>query len=216
MQDQEEIPVMPQEVVSGNQTEPEITDELKNKEETNKTTETENTSVIDSKLDGILARIEELDKSINSSLSRAVIQNEMFDKMYEELAAYKKDLYAKIIKPFVMEAVSLMNDYERMLDKIDDLSRDELVKYLKNVPDDINQLLYINGVERFSEDSKKFNPKTQQVLRTEFVADEAQNNMVAATIRKGYIWNGSVIKPEMVKIFKYKQGLSSELQNQEN
>lgn len=131
---------------------------------------------------------------------------QLFDKMYDELANYKKDLYAKLLGPFVNETISLLDDYERLVDKIDSIDIDKLVKYVKGIPDDLKNLLDNNGVERYCDDTEKFNPKTQRVIKTIFTGNIELDNIIAERIRKGYRWNGVMLKPEMVKIFKFKEG----------
>jgi len=131
---------------------------------------------------------------------------QLFDKMYDELSSYKKDLYAKIVGPFINETISLLDDYERLVDKIDSIDKEKLVKYVKGIPDDLENLLDNNGVERYSDDTEKFNPKTQRVIKTILTGDIGLDNIIAERIRKGYRWNGVMLKPEMVKIFKFKEG----------
>ena len=161
----------------------------------------------------LLQRIENLSQQNNllhSKFDAKIAEDkhkaQLFDKMYDELASYKKDLYAKLLGPFINETISLLDDYERLVDKIDSIDKEKLVKYVKGIPDDLENLLDNNGVERFSDDTKKFNPKTQRVIKTIITGDIELDNITAERIRKGYRWNGVMLKPEIVKIFKFKEG----------
>ena len=131
---------------------------------------------------------------------------EKFDKMYEELASYKKDLYAKLVGPFVNETISLLDDYERLIERIDTIDYEKLKKYVMGIPDDLESILDNNGVERYTDDTEKFNPKTQRVVKTIPTGNLELENVIAERTRKGYRWNGVMLKPEMVKIYKYKEG----------
>ena len=161
----------------------------------------------------LLERIENLSQQnellhdkFDAKISEDKHKAQLFDKMYDELASYKKDLYAKLVGPFINETISLLDDYERLVDKIDSIDKEKLVRYVKGIPDDLENLLENNGVERYCDDTEKFNPKTQRVVKTIFTGDIGLDNIIAERIRKGYRWNGVMLKPEMVKIFKFKEG----------
>lgn len=136
-------------------------------------------------------------------------KNQLFDKMYQELASYKKDLYAKIMAPFVNETISLIADYERIIAKLDTLEPERVVKYLRGIPDDLMTLLENNGVEQYEDQGEIFNPKTQRAVRTIPTNKDEDNNKVAERVHSGYRWNGVVLKPEIVTVYKYMEGYSS-------
>ena len=150
-----------------------------------------------------LARLEE---KFVKKIADDTHKNSLFDKMYEELASYKKDLYAKLVGPFVNETISLLDDYERLIDRIDTIDYEKLKKYVMGIPDDLESILDNNGVERYTDDTEKFNPKTQRVVKTIPTGNMELENVIAERTRKGYRWNGVMLKPEMVKIYKYKEG----------
>ena len=146
-----------------------------------------------------------LDEKFDKKIAEDTYKNSLFDKMYEELASYKKDLYAKLVGPFINETISLLDDYERLIERIDTIDYDKLKKYVIGIPDDLESILENNGVERYSDDAEKFNPKTQRVIKTIPTGNIALENVIAERTRKGYRWNAVMLKPEMVKIYKYKE-----------
>lgn len=150
-----------------------------------------------------LARLEE---KFDKKIAEDTHKNSLFDKLYDELAKYKKDLYAKLLGPFINETIFLLDDYEKLVERIDSIDHDKLVKYFKGIPEDLENILDNNGVERFNDGVEKFNPKTQRVLNTIPTGEKNKDNLVAERSRKGYRWNGVMLKPEMVKIYKYKEG----------
>ena len=157
-------------------------------------------------LNVIQDRLLKLDEKFDKKIAEDTHKNSLFDKMYEELASYKKDLYAKLVGPFINETISLLDDYERLIERIDTVDHDKLKKYVIGIPDDLESILDNNGVERYSDDTEKFNPKTQRVIKTIPTGNVEWENVIAERTRKGYRWNGVMLKPEMVKIYKYKEG----------
>ena len=136
-------------------------------------------------------------------------KNQLFDKMYQELASYKKDLYAKLMSPFINESISLIADYERIISKLDTYELERIAKYLRGIPDDLMTLLENNGVEQYEDQGEIFNPKTQRAVRTIPTNKDEDNNKVAERVHSGYRWNGVVLKPEIVTVYKYMEGYSS-------
>lgn len=55
-----------------------------------------------------------------------------------------------------------------------------------------------------SDPTEVFDPRTQRAVRTEPTAVEADDKRIIARVRQGYRWNGSIVRPEMVVISKYK------------
>lgn len=147
-----------------------------------------------------------LEEKFDKKIAEDTHKNSLFDKMYEELASYKKDLYAKLVGPFVNETISLLDDYERLIERIDTIDYEKLKKYVMGIPDDLESILDNNGVERYTDDNEKFNPKTQRVIKTIPTGNLELENIIAERTRKGYRWNGVMLKPEMVKIYKFKEG----------
>ena len=154
-----------------------------------------------------------LEEKFDKKIAEDTHKNSLFDKMYEELASYKKDLYAKLVGPFVNETISLLDDYERLTERIDTIDYEKLKKYVMGIPDDLESILDNNGVERYTDDTEKFNPKTQRVVKTIPTGNLELENVIAERTRKGYRWNGVMLKPEMVKIYKYKEGYVDSVTN---
>lgn len=166
----------------------------------------ENTLETNELINSLKLSITKLEEKFDKKIAEDTHKNALFDKMYDELASYKKDLYAKLVGPFINETISLIDDYERLVERIDTIDHEKLIKYIKGIPEDLESILDNNGVERYSDDTEKFNPKTQRVVKTIPTGDKDVDNVISERVRKGYRWNGVMLKPEMVKIFKYKEG----------
>lgn len=175
-------------------------------ETTTPDSEEEKTSDSTVLLSAIQESLLKLEEKFDKKIAEDTHKNSLFDKMYEELASYKKDLYAKLVSPFINETISLLNDYERVIERVDKLEKEEIIEIIKGIPGDLENMLEVNGVERFSEETEFFNPRVQRAVKTMPTGDIESDNKIAERIRKGYRWNQIMLKPEMVKIFKYKEG----------
>ena len=159
-------------------------------------------------LSEIVRMLEALNAKFDDRIAYDKHKDELFDKMYAELATYKNDLYAKIMKPFVTAAISLLDDTNTFITRLEnnptESDPDKMRKFINNLPLDLEDILENNGVELYTDPTEVFDPRTQRAVRTEPTAVEADDKRIIARVRQGYRWNGSIVRPEMVVISKYK------------
>ncbi len=169
----------------------------------------------------LLERIENLSqqnelllKKFESKIAEDGHKAQLFDKMYNELQSYKTDLYAKIIKPFILSTITLLDDTNTFIGKLGENESALAEKYLRTMPDDLIDILESNGVVLYEDDVDKFNPRTQRVVKQVPTDNLDLDNFIVKRIRKGYSWNGVNLKPELVWIYKFKQETSTKNENQ--
>lgn len=155
-------------------------------------------------LTDIAVLIEALQKKFDEKIAVDEHKNSLFDKLYKERDEYKNDLYGKLLKPFIMGSIEIINDLRMYISKMDSYDVERSLNYLKTLPDDIIEMLENNGVELYTEDGEYFNPKMQRAKRTVPTDDAALNNTIAERIEKGYSWNGVILRPEIVAVYKLK------------
>lgn len=158
------------------------------------------------KYDAILGAIKNLDSKFDKKIHEDTHKNELFDKMYNELQSYKTDLYAKILKPFIMSTITFLDDTKTFIERLGENDAEAAEKYLRGMPEDIVDILESNGVELYEDESEKFNPRTQRVVKQVPTDNPDYDNSIVKRVRKGYCWNGVNLKPELVWIYKFKQG----------
>ena len=152
----------------------------------------------------ILEAIGRLESKFDQKIAVDEHKNGLFDKLYKERDEYKNDLYAKLLKPFVTGAIAIINDLRSYVSKMENYDTERSLEYLRTLPDDIAEMLEDNGVEIFAEESEVFNPRTQRARRTVVTEDPDLDTRIAERISKGYRWNGAVLQPEMVAVYKVK------------
>lgn len=160
----------------------------------------------------LLERIESLNqqnelllKKFDGKIAEDEHKAQLFDKMYNELQSYKTDLYAKILKPFILSTITLLDDTNTFIGKLGENESALAEKYLRTMPDDLIDILESNGVVLYEDDVDKFNPRTQRVVKQVPTDNPELDNFIVKRIRKGYNWNGINLKPELVWIYKFKQ-----------
>lgn len=153
----------------------------------------------------VITLLKELSEKFDKKIAVDKHKNELFDKMYDELNSYKTDIYSKILKPIIMDLIMYIDDTNKILRDIEKDNAEKIFKVLKDVPEDLLEVLERNGVEAFHENTEIFNAKTQRVLKTIPTDDPEMDDKIESRIRQGYKWNDKVIKPEMIQCYKYSQ-----------
>ena len=158
-----------------------------------------------SEMEQLTQKVDVLDRKFDEKVAYDTHKNALFDKMYDELSAYKNDMYQKIMKPIIMDTIMVLDDTNKIIRDIDQSDAEKVFKALSSVPDDLLDILERNGVEAYQDESDTFNPKTQRVLKTIPTTNLELNNKVESRIRQGYKCDERVIKPEMINCYKYIQ-----------
>lgn len=162
---------------------------------------------LEKKVDSLTATIEMLSSGLEENFARATQKAELFDRMYSEMAKYKDDLYAKLLKPFILETVVILEDYRRSLERLDTLTLDQIRKVLKNIPADLEELLENNGVDVLISEGENplFDRKLHQVVRIVETDNPELDGKIAKKLRPGYAWNGTILRQEKVELYKLKK-----------
>lgn len=147
--------------------------------------------------------LEDLGRCFEQKIAVDAHKAALFDKMYDELQSYKTDLYSKILKPFVLSTIALIDDTNSFLGKLEENESYKAEKYLRNIPDDLIDILESNGVELYEEDGDVFNPRLQRAIKSVPTDNPELEKHIVRRLRKGYRWNGVILKPELVQIYKY-------------
>jgi molecular chaperone GrpE len=128
----------------------------------------------------------------------------MIDRLHQELQEHKADLHLKILRPFALELIGLHDDLGKRLaaraEAEPDADAPAIAEALQSVRDDLEDLLYRCGFEAFVTDTPQFDPRRQRALRTVPAADPALDRHVARRLRKGFAYEGRVIRPELVDV----------------
>ena len=166
------------------------------------------------RIDCLSQQNELLHKKFDGKIAEDEHKAQLFDKMYNELQSYKTDLYAKILKPFILSTITLLDDTNTFIGKLGENESALAEKYLRTMPDDLIDILESNGVVLYEDDVDKFNPRNQRVVKQVPTDNPELDNFIVKRIRKGYSWNGVNLKPELVWIYKFRQEVPAKNENQ--
>jgi len=169
-----------------------------------------NAQPIDSTKLDILNQIISLQHSFNEKLKYDKHKQEIIDKLHEENQQYKKDIIKNVKKGILKDLMFLIDDVNKIISKYESeeeekIDLEKLLRYFKEVPEEIEELLYKYDVlQSETKVGESFNPKYQKALKTEPTNDETKDKTIAAVLKNGYTWLDEKFRQTEVVVFKYK------------
>jgi len=129
-----------------------------------------------------------------------------FEKLYEQLEAYKKNFIKSAIKPFISDLILL---HDRLGNNLTNLSSNENQNFkdtLQMFKDELLEIFFRNSIMPLpkSEPGEKFNPERSNAIKKIDTADSAQDGLICEVLQEGFMHDEKVFRPELVSIYKFK------------
>lgn len=159
-------------------------------------------------LDEVLLRLDKLQSCFEERIAQDTYKNQLFDNMHKELVRYQNGFAEKLADGMALEIIQLTDSSERSLELYGQKEPTEenfsrLLKVLQGVVEELQDILYRQGIEPYSVEEDEVDVKRQKIIATVKTDVQADGNHVAERTAKGYEKNGRVLRPERIKIYKY-------------
>jgi molecular chaperone GrpE len=153
----------------------------------------------DERLDLLITAIARLQAAFDEKIRFDAGREAVIDRLHAELQEYRADLALKILRPLALEVIGFQDDLGRMIAARQ--PEDPAVTILDGLRQDIDDVLYRSGFEVFTTDHAEFDPRRQKVGRPIPTTDPSRDRRVAERLRKGFLYQGLVIRPEVVNVY---------------
>jgi molecular chaperone GrpE len=164
-------------------------------------------------------KIERMQETFESKLRYDETKDRLLDSLHKELGEHKEDFYFKIMCPLVLDLITeLYDDMNHLVrhaqpscatENITMANDNNLCSYIQI----IESILERYGISAYSEDNGAFSPKRQRAIKIVATDLKEQDRHVAESLKKGFSYNGNVIRLEQVSTYKYTNGKKSDLDN---
>ncbi len=153
-------------------------------------------------------KVSRLDNEFQGKLKYDAHKNKIIDELHQELQDYKNDIVRKHLQSLILDVIKIIDNIRRltshyMSQNPEETDPKKLLELLENIPSDLEDIFYWQGVRPFTCDGNEFNPKRQRVLKKFNTEDKSKDKTVAESLRPGYEWGDKLIRPEMVAVFVY-------------
>jgi molecular chaperone GrpE len=125
--------------------------------------------------------------------------------LHDELQ-HRDDLHFRILRPIFMDLIALYDDISKMLDDHqagEDGAANQWLKNVQSVQGTIEEILRQNGAEAFHVAGTAVNSERQRVVKAIPTDDPALDKQVARRLRKGFLYETKVLRPEWVEVYRY-------------
>jgi molecular chaperone GrpE len=152
--------------------------------------------------------LQSLQQSFDSKIKYDVSKERIIDSLHRELQAYREGLHFQIMRPIFFDLISMHDDLSNLL-KHNSTSTDDsdaatkLRRSLISFQETIESILENHGVTVITEASDQFVAQRQRAIRTEITNDPAKDCLIYERVRKGFEYEGKVLRPETVVTYKY-------------
>ncbi|GCE31241.1 hypothetical protein KDA_67250 [Dictyobacter alpinus] len=130
----------------------------------------------------------------------------MIDTLHSELQNYREGLHFKILRPLFIDLISLYDDINHIMET---MQRDfsgldaTIIANIKSFAESVEEMLSNNGVETFQMEEETFVSTKQRTLRAIPTPDASLDKHIARRLRKGFLYENRVLRPEMVETYRY-------------
>lgn len=151
----------------------------------------------DEAIDDELSSEIELLKDANSSLSSSLARLQADFSNYKKRIEKEKSMSVKLAnEELIMKLLPVIDDLERAYTHMESSEYSEGISIIiKN----FKEVFKKEGLEEIESDNKPFDHNFHQAILMEENEDVESGNIIE-TFQKGYILNGKVIRPSMVKV----------------
>lgn len=132
------------------------------------------------------------------------------DTLHEELQTYREGLHYKILRPLFMDLISMHDDLDHILEDIivkENGNSHTMLRNLQSFQASIEETLRRYEVETFSVEGDTLVSGKQRILKVIEVGDAAQDRHIARRVRKGFEYEGRLLRPEIVDIYRFNANL---------
>ncbi|MCL2073557.1 MAG: nucleotide exchange factor GrpE [Marinilabiliaceae bacterium] len=152
--------------------------------------------------------LSDLSKQFEQKLKYDKHKEGIIDKLHAENQEYKNDLLKKFLSPFIHKVILLIDDYTTLYKKhsetdISEINVPKLLKLFGSFSEDLEALLNDNGVEAFMVEGENIDFLKQKIVETVATDLAEKDKTVCRRIKKGFMMDGKIIRPEHISCYKY-------------
>jgi molecular chaperone GrpE len=132
-------------------------------------------------------------------------REKVVDRLHAELQEYKQDLLLSVLRPVFIDLIQFHDNIGKVVATqsvtAENVEARRLLDIMGSFQQEIEDILYRQGVEPFQEEGDAFDPRRQRAASTVPTDEPALVKTIAARLRKGFKAGEKVIRPEVVSVY---------------
>lgn len=129
----------------------------------------------------------------------------LIESLHRELQVYREGLHFRVLRPVFNDLITLHDDIGKLIAAQTTGAEGPIAatRDLAFFQETIEDILQRYGVETFMLSDEVFQSQKQKSSKVVATADQTLDKHVARRVRKGFLYEEKVLRPEIVEIFKY-------------
>lgn len=160
------------------------------------------------KLDEIKAQLDEMQLEIKTKIMMEEQYLSIIDNLHKELQMYKTNEKQDQMLPIVKDIIMIIDDLEKKycdFEMQDKLNEKNIIKTVQDTIQDLEDVLYRQGIESIPSEIDLFNSKRHKVISTIKTNDKKLDRHIARVHKKAFEWDGRLIRHEQVTVYVYEE-----------
>jgi molecular chaperone GrpE len=150
-------------------------------------------------------RLDALQTLFEREIRAEETREKVVDRLHAELQEYKQDLLLNVLRPVFIDLIQFHDNIGKLVASqpvaAENAEARRLLDTLGSFQQEIEDILYRQGVEPFCEEGDAFDPRRQRAASTVPTDDPSLVKTIAARLRKGFKAGEKVIRPEVVSVY---------------
>ncbi|MCC6463688.1 MAG: nucleotide exchange factor GrpE [Saprospiraceae bacterium] len=165
-------------------------------------------SVWEKSFEQLSSEFESFKSLIKDHLDRQIEQNrfkdETIDRLQKIVNEYEKGFIEKIREPLLMDIIFFKDSFDKFKDKFEE-SADTLIKEINMFDEELEEVLYANGITLVESDTDFYNREIQLVKKKIPTNQIEEDKRVAKILKKGYIMDNKILRKEEIAILVFEE-----------
>jgi molecular chaperone GrpE len=157
-------------------------------------------------LQHLIGIVEQLRQDFDTKIKYDTSKERQIDSLHNELQAYRAGLYFKILRPVILDLISMHDDLSRLIEGIPHAEGTipvaQVLQNLESFQVTIEEILQRNGVEAYSVEGETFVSGKQRALQAVETTESSLDKQIARRVSKGFEYDEKILRPELVMTYR--------------
>lgn len=156
----------------------------------------------------VLEAIQSLRYDFETKIKYDETKERQITLLHNELQEHRQGLHFRILRPLLLDLIALYDDIAKLLESTaeESLTANQSRRNLESIQRSIEEMLRRNGVEPFTVEGDAVSIERQRVLKVLPTSEPLLDKKIAQRLRTGFSFEGRVIRPEWVEVYRYTDG----------
>jgi molecular chaperone GrpE len=159
-------------------------------------------------IESLLTAMNDLRQDFDTKVKYDESKERLISSLHKELQIYRDDLHFRVLRPIFLDLITMHDDLSAFIENMyseEPIVPEHIAHGIETFLEVIEEILHRNGVEAFSVELETFLPSRQRNLRVITTDNQLKDKHIARRVRKGFEYEGKLLRPEIVETYKYKR-----------